>query len=715
MADAGDGSDEYLPYSDDSYNEDEDEDERRNRWMGPPSTWQQLNGTEISTLAALNEIRNQDLSIHLYNAFALKHRHDDKEEKTENATRPVPNQDIDAATGQPVQEDKWVPPKSWTAWPLPASVVPRPDFMRRTDAADEPHAFSMEVPYVPRTELEEAVSATILRLAKEKFRARQAEEQREENVAVLNVEGSDDDDDDGLSGAETSSAPRRHATSRSGTRSASRPRSVKFQSMGEGEMMDVDADEDADEGTDEGADSSIPTPTPPLHDMPLLKAVVATDDELSYSLLRPSAQRILANLDATFTILHTAGESQTHHSSKSRALDASSHPQSRSPRRPRSRHREPKKEDDYQQPPAPKRARPPPTSRASTGPSEPPTETKKRGQGRPRKAYPRLRGETDRAYAIRIARLQKKAIPRFPDEEGGDDADNDDPEPPSDSTPVPRPDPVNARAKSKAGRPQRRLRGEGGAEPYRKNDLSRVRLRDWRDVLGAAALAGFPQAALDRAAQRCADLFGESFTLHTLRGGALPNQANSDKSDRHVRYEPGMAAPLVLEEDSPSRQRRPRGRGSRTRTRTRTRPASPVVSAGQHFCTFDDDCPRAVEPFARRANLMRHLRLVHGYDGDEPPPVVETDGGEGDGDGEDDFLKPIKVRPGWRVKEKGNGKNQNRRSRTRDREMESGSGSESSESESQSESRRESRRESERTADTKMRDADSTTSWDPSD
>lgn len=694
MANAGDGLDDYPPDSDDSH----DEDKRPNRWTGPPSTWQQLNSAEINTLTALNEIRNQDLSIHLYKAFALRHRHDERN-NTAGAAKPVPNQDIDAVTEQPVQEDRWVPPKSWTAWPLPASVVPRPDFMKRTDVADERHAFRMQVPYRPRTELEETVSATILRVAKEKFRARQAA-QEEEKAAVLNVEGSEDDDDDddddgdgdggNDSGAETSSAPRRRVRSKSGTRSASRPRSMKFESTSGGEMMDVDGPPTIHRS------SSIMSPTPP--DMPLLKTVVATDDELSYSLLRPSTQRILAKLDATLTILHTAQESQaqTRRPSESGASDASSRPRSRARSRSRPRRHVPTKPQS--QSPAAKRARPATSRTSSTaeasGPPEPPTEARR--PGRPRKVYPRLDGETERAYVVRIARLRKKPIPYFPD----DDDDDDDPEPPSDSTPVPRSaaeptDVVDAGTTKSRTRQSRRgrRRREADAEPYRKQRFERVRLRDWRDILGAAALAGFPSAALDRAAQRCADLFGEGLTLHTIQE-PFPGQT---KSDRHVRYEPGIAAPRVLEDDSdaadddggPSQQP-PRGR-RRRRSKSaaalsggsRARSAS---SAGQHFCTVDH-CPRAVEPFARRANLLRHLRLVHGYDGDEVP--VEAD------DSEDGFLKPIRVRPGWRaddaVKGKGKG-NMQRRKRTRDGESEG-----------------------EGMGDTNMRDADSTSGREMSD
>jgi hypothetical protein len=51
------------------------EDDRPNRWEGPPTTWQDMNREEISTLTALNEIRNSDLSAHLYNTFMLRQRH----------------------------------------------------------------------------------------------------------------------------------------------------------------------------------------------------------------------------------------------------------------------------------------------------------------------------------------------------------------------------------------------------------------------------------------------------------------------------------------------------------------------------------------------------------------------------------------------------------------------------------------------------------------
>ena len=47
---------------------------RPNRWKGRRDKWQTLTEAERLDYRAVNNIRNQDLSIHLYNAFAMKNR-----------------------------------------------------------------------------------------------------------------------------------------------------------------------------------------------------------------------------------------------------------------------------------------------------------------------------------------------------------------------------------------------------------------------------------------------------------------------------------------------------------------------------------------------------------------------------------------------------------------------------------------------------------------
>lgn len=54
--------------------EDSDElfENRPNRWRGPPQSWRTITEEDRLTYNALERLRNQDLSVHLYNAFALR-------------------------------------------------------------------------------------------------------------------------------------------------------------------------------------------------------------------------------------------------------------------------------------------------------------------------------------------------------------------------------------------------------------------------------------------------------------------------------------------------------------------------------------------------------------------------------------------------------------------------------------------------------------------
>lgn len=332
--------------------------------------------------------------------------------------------------------------------------------------------------------------------------------------------------------------------------------------------------------------------------------------------------------------------------------------------------------------------------------------------------YPRLEGETDREWAIRVAKIRKQPTPIFPDE-----LDSEDPKSSNSEAQPRRPRPSKRKAaKSREASP------EDSPSKQRRNrkTAGRLGLRDWKDVLGAAALAGFPQAALDRAARRCADLFDESMELRTLSEAPLGPQGGAAAPDRVVRYrrdaaggpehhhhhqhragdpsEPETdaegggevdddgeddeddetrsqsaarhirASSLAASEDARGRSRsrsRSVGAGPGSRYSSRSRSASAAACA--HFCPVRA-CPRAVEGFSRRPNLLRHMRLVHRMD---PPPASDagnnTDGGSPstagtprrrrrqprpvDVDSEDEmfgavhvdgFLRPIRIRKGWR-------------------------------------------------------------------
>lgn len=47
---------------------------RPNRWTGPKSTWRTLTEEDRLVWQSMKQIQDQDLAVHLYNAFALKRR-----------------------------------------------------------------------------------------------------------------------------------------------------------------------------------------------------------------------------------------------------------------------------------------------------------------------------------------------------------------------------------------------------------------------------------------------------------------------------------------------------------------------------------------------------------------------------------------------------------------------------------------------------------------
>jgi hypothetical protein len=51
---------------------------RQNRFKGPRSTWRKLTEDERLVFNSMTQMRDQDLSVHLYNAHAMKRRHYDE-------------------------------------------------------------------------------------------------------------------------------------------------------------------------------------------------------------------------------------------------------------------------------------------------------------------------------------------------------------------------------------------------------------------------------------------------------------------------------------------------------------------------------------------------------------------------------------------------------------------------------------------------------------
>ncbi|OJJ89286.1 uncharacterized protein ASPGLDRAFT_41250 [Aspergillus glaucus CBS 516.65] len=182
------------------------------------------------------------------------------------------------------------------------------------------------------------------------------------------------------------------------------------------------------------------------------------------------------------------------------------------------------------------------------------------------------------------------------------------------------------------GRSTSRLRGGRG-------------LRDWSEVLGVAAITGWPSAVIMRTANRCSALFGEDMTFQKFNEGAVkpieednPTNVQYMESESESEPEPKNPTPPPISRQS---SRNPRSRASSVRHESTSRPASPATAdngarkgKGQHrkqdlVCPFKS-CPRHVDGFSRTWNLNLHMKRVHpGYRPRTPAPI-NVDASNGD-------------------------------------------------------------------------------------
>ncbi|EHK25180.1 uncharacterized protein TRIVIDRAFT_114634, partial [Trichoderma virens Gv29-8] len=520
----------------------------------------------------------------------------------------------------------WAPPRVWTAWPLNEKRVPQQKHIRRED--DDGHGrftFRKAERQMPSSELHEELGATILRLAGERFHKSKAREKRQ--VVFESIEGN--------------ATPFNHGESQredQETSGLSDPSS-------EDEKMMID-----DDG---GEDEPAQTKQKKRETTEAKEPVMSSNDDLSYEIIRPSVRHILSQLDATLHILHNARVATTNYASDSSATSDSESDAHSGPKRKRGRPRSTQLTGAE-------------TSPHPDGAVTPNARQSKRG--RPRKIHIPREGETHEEMLIRIARESHRRLPALTQDR---DAAFEE---------------WLRQGDEKLAREQALLREEEelGIEPQasaQERRLRRLGLRDWSDVVGAAALAGFSPQVIARTAKRCANLFGQGMVVRRLDEAP----ASRAPAFHTMEYRPEKIK-LGLDEDSDSdsqanavtaassrntlsrqaslgrlssrgRSSSPfRGRSSphsasstfgtprnRSQSKSRSRSRS---SAGFHLCPVPT-CERSATGFTRRQNLRRHMQLVHPGRGDEDEEwdsedevlgAVHVDG----------FLKPINPARGWR-------------------------------------------------------------------
>lgn len=363
---------------------------------------------------------------------------------------------------------------------------------------------------------------------------------------------------------------------------------------------------------------------------------VSSNDDLSSKLLLPSVRHILSQLDRTLTILHNARVAGLNYLSDS---DSSTEEDSE-PGSPRKRGRP----RSTPQPGQPRDEPSTPKQHNLQGP---------RPRGRPRKVHTPREGETQEEMQLRVARESHRRLPTTSEDkdaafeawlrEGDRRIELE-------------------RSRSRTPAEESKPQEEGAAETNIERKLRRWGLRDWSDVVGAAALAGFPDAVIARTTKRCADLFNQGMIIRRLdeisvsRGPGFtsteyrPSKIELSSSSSESELEPTLTLSqrrITSRQTSLARSSQPpspvtprRGRSlSQDPSRSRSR-----SSVGLLFCPVPT-CDRAATGFSRRGNLRRHMQLVHpGYASEEDDSDDEMVGGVH----VDGFLKSIQPGKGWR-------------------------------------------------------------------
>ena len=138
---------------------------RPNKFHGPPSTWRNRTATDRDLAASLDQMRAKDLSVHLYNSFKLKQGDRNRDPSWQGRTSKT--------LGETDPRFKWIPPKVWTAWPLPPDIVPREHDEQRWVDDVFPSVQHHSNPVRPGHYLQEMLVAQVLRIAKDRFHERQ--------------------------------------------------------------------------------------------------------------------------------------------------------------------------------------------------------------------------------------------------------------------------------------------------------------------------------------------------------------------------------------------------------------------------------------------------------------------------------------------------------------------------------------------------------------
>ena len=523
----------------------------------------------------------------------------------------------------------FVPQKYWTSWPLRPEDVPRAGEHVGPEDPDEIYTLKKREKERPSRELEEVLMGVTLKFAKERFEARQWE-QYGKDKELTNVDGNE------------------------GERPSAATEDVANSSAGAAEDLEDNSMIQDNDEFQETIKQQSESPPPRSQ----LRPVVSADDERSRKLLRPSIRHTLSKLDETLMALHHAREACLRYEyqrdpdsedeiRENNPVDETTIPVKRRQGRQRKKDLPNRPKIDVDS--------------LDKNPND--SGTKKSRRGRPKKQYDRLEGETHEEYYTRVARIQKKPLPDFgrPEEVMA----------PKEKTPEPTP---------------RGTRVVWRTVEERKFEREkRLGLRGWSEVMGSAALVGFPPDVIARATQRCATLFGESMSMRTL----LETPSSQKDIGSVMNYQPEIIPAFdpevgTLEESDEESD----GSDSVKPGRSGNFPEKPKRDPTRRkscLCPISG-CYRKRNGFQFMSNLHKHLHDFHEMPEDEveelcPPSDEEMDGAVH----VDGFLRPVKQHM-RRVRRKKNSKEGDTSMRERHEEGKEHGEDEDSSDQSESES-----------------------------
>ena len=456
--------------------------DRPNRLTAENFNWRHWTHSERSLVNSLNQIRANDLSIHLYNTHALKVHLRTEERLAQSKPWSAKFRWMDLTEEQPEgkpRKRKWHPKDAWTAWPVEPERVPRAEEVWGMPGDDKHEAFTLKKEEQGKAsdELEQILTGVVMRQAREQWDARERADEDEDRA--------DEDDNPGRmeeqsedTGIAYPSPPEKSEFSRSRSRS---PRRTFSNQDSQPEIHGTGTSNESDVVRDSTEDH-------------LSRPVFMANEERERHVLKPMVRSLLADLDELLGALRYT----THR----RLL----HPEAIVYRIKGPAARNPTSEDH--------------------------------GEARDKQTQTGRQASTLKDQFIKPPKSKENN--RGQHESGAEEAlDQGDTMTDSETSLT---DGITSDSEMSSDSSDGMPLADGTTFSKRSGNvksLRRLGLRDWSEILNTAATTGWDRHVIHRAAQRCSALFGESMSFRVLKEKDLEKPVSGP-----IQYTPSIIPPL---------------------------------------------------------------------------------------------------------------------------------------------------------------------------